>query len=96
MRRRPRREIAVWIRREDYDAFKTLCPNDPDLPDTFDEWLQRATENVTKSAVRGDTVNKVIVDPREFAKWCAAAGVDRNNVTLGGFAVTVARREGKI
>ena len=96
MRHRPRREIAVWIKREDYDAFKSLCANDPDLPDTFDEWLQRATEHAAKTEARGDTIDKVIVDPQEFAKWCLAAGVDRNNVTLSGFAVAIARRQKKI
>ncbi len=84
--------IAPWFEREDYDSFKALVPDDPDFPDTFDEWLKLASEQAAKYEARGG-FEKVIVNPQEFAVWCRASGLDANSTTLGAFAVSKAYRQ---
>lgn len=81
--------IAPWFRREDYDAFRRLIPDDPDMPDTFDEWLKVATEQVAKSGAHGG-IKQVILDPDKYARWRRAAGLDANYETIRAFAVAVA------
>ena len=78
--------ITVWLQREDYDAFKQLAPHDPNLPDTFDDWLQQAEKDAAKLESDGRSMNKVIVNPKEFAEYCRASGIEANYVTLIQFA----------
>lgn len=89
--------IAVWINRDDYDAFKGLSPNDPDLPDAYDDWLKIATEQAAKLEASSIPVEKVIINPQQFAAYCRASGIDTNNVTRGGFAIVAYRcqKEGR-
>ena len=79
--------IGAWFRREDYEALKKLSPNEPDLPDTFDEWEQIATKQVAEIETAGGLVEKVIIDPQEFAIWCRASGVKPDSVNRSAFAV---------
>src|SRR5438552_17269405 len=78
MRQSSRPQPAIWIRREDYDAFKRLSPNDPDFPDTYDEWFKDATEQIAKSESRGLVVDRIVVDPQQFAAFCKAGGIETN------------------
>ena len=76
-----------WIRREDYDAFRRLCPGDADFPETFDDWLKVATAYVRRDEANGRRVIKAHVEPKEFAAWCQAAGLNRNGASLNAFAI---------
>jgi len=89
-------QFAIWIERNDYDSIKALSPEEPDWPDTYDEWLQRATEQIAKTESRGVVVDKMVINPQEFAAYCKASGIEPNNVTLGAFAIVLARRQKKI
>jgi hypothetical protein len=92
---RPRRQpqVAIWIERHNYPALKALSPNEPDWPDTYDEWLKLATEQIAKAEALGVVVNKAVIDPQEFAAWCVSSGLNPNNVTLGGYAVVLNRKK---
>ena len=89
---RQRKQIAVWIERKDYDAFKAICHDDLNFPNTFDELPQRAMEQITKAEARGDIVNKVIMDPQEFAAFCRAGRIDTNSTTLDAYAGALTRK----
>lgn len=84
---------AIWIRREDYDAFKRLSPNDPNFPDTYDEWLKDASEQIAKSEARGLVVDRIVVDPQQFAAFCKAGGIETNYATLGGYVIALNRKK---
>ena len=51
---------VYWLSRADYDAAKKLIP---DLPDTFDEWLQKALRNVATTKATGREVVRIAVEP---------------------------------
>jgi hypothetical protein len=64
----------AWYRKEDYDRILKIFDNPDDLPGTYDEWhvmAEKLFETVLKTQARPV---KVIIDPDEFPKWCAANG----------------------
>ena len=81
------KQVGAWFRREDYPAIKALSPDDENLPDTFDEWLEIADKQVKAQEALGGAVEKVIVVPAEFAEWCKASGLQPTGVTRAAFAV---------
>jgi hypothetical protein len=78
--------IIYSIRREDYDAIKQLVADKP-WPDTFEEWREADSKIVGKIEARGDIVEQVIVDPKQFAAYCHTSRIDHNETTLMAFAV---------
>ena len=82
-----RAAIAYWLSRADYDAAKKLIP---DLPDTFDEWLQEALRNVATTKATGREVLRVAVEPHRFEAWCKTCRLEPNETTLNGYAVAEA------
>jgi hypothetical protein len=86
-----RRSVALF-RREDYETVRGLLP-DLQLPASFDEWQQSQEENIAKMEARGDTVVKVVFDPKDFAVWCHRSGLDHNFASFGGFTVATARKQ---
>jgi hypothetical protein len=89
----PVARIAVWFRREDYDAFKRLSPSDPDLPDTFDEWFKIATEQIAKLEAKKIAIKKMVIDPKQLAEYCSRSKIKPDRVGREAFAV--ARAHGK-
>jgi hypothetical protein len=78
--------------REGYDAIKRLMPDEANLCDTFEQWLDKANKEVEKFESLGFVVRKTNIDVKEFATHCAKTGQDCNRDTLGAFAVGVDRR----
>jgi hypothetical protein len=52
-----------------------LSPTEYNLPDTFDEWNEIATKQAAQMEANGMIVEKVIINPQEFALWCEARNV---------------------
>jgi hypothetical protein len=89
----PLPQIVVWFRREDYDAIRRLSPNDPDLPDTFAEWLRITTEQVAKLELKKVPIKKMVIDPKQLAEYCRRSKIKPDRVGREAFAV--ARAHGK-
>lgn len=81
-----------WFREKDYQAFKSM-PSGTDLPATFAEWEQLALDQVSQHKARGKSVEKVVIDPREFLAYCKACGLNDSNEVRGAFAVVTWRRQ---
>jgi len=84
--------ISPRIAREDYAAFKALLPDDPDLPDTFEEWQSINLRDDAKRVKSGHQVQGVAVAPAEFAEYCRACGRPASGAMLLAFAVAKAAR----
>jgi hypothetical protein len=89
MRLPPPPQPAIWIERHNYEAIKSLCVDDANLPNTYDEWLKIATEQITKVETQGIPVYKMAINPQEFSAYCRASGINTNYTTLGAFAVVL-------
>jgi len=63
--------FKAWISSAaNYGQFRKLIPDHTDFPDTYDEWLNVANEQVTHMMKQGFVVTKVTIDPDEFAQYC--------------------------
>jgi hypothetical protein len=78
----PKSQVIPWFSRDNYDSIARLVD---DFPDTFDKWLEAATERVLKHEARGVTIIKAHIDPEKFAAWCRAIGQECNSATLGAY-----------
>ena len=69
-----------------YEQFKRLIPDHTDFPNTYDEWLYLANEQVTHMIKQGYVVKKVTIDPTEFTQYCHRTGCDYDPFALGDLA----------
>jgi hypothetical protein len=83
----------AWIAPKDYEAFKRLMPDDPDFPNTYDEWLKLANKEIAEIQAAGHFIERVEVYPNEFAAYCHASGIDGNSALLHAFSVAKARKK---
>ena len=77
--------LCPWFTRENYNVIKRTVPGEPYLPDTYDEWLEKALHDLEKQQAAGIVVEKVSVNSEEFFAWCRKSGLDANTATLGAF-----------
>ena len=66
----------AWYRREDWKKLKALFTDAHKLHRTYDEWLKAAETGVKTLTAQGHIVEKVHIDPDEFAGWCAMRGLN--------------------
>lgn len=75
-----RRRIGVqaigipWYTRENYDRCLAMFADAQKLPRTFDDWLVRAEEAEKERTDQGMLVLRAVIEPEEFARWCADHG----------------------
>jgi hypothetical protein len=88
---RPSTRIVYWFDRNDYDAIRQLFADDLQLSESFDQWAE-AEKQTREMEARGLVPRKTVINPEEFAAYCAARGLDKNVETLRAFAVIVDRQ----
>ena len=66
----PMIQAMVWYREEDWDQLIGIFSDAHLLPTTFNEWLDKANQNLLVAEKSGDMVVKVFIDPEEFRNWC--------------------------
>jgi hypothetical protein len=64
----------AWYDRESYDAIKAIMTDGRAFASTYEEWEGYATKVEAFFVAKGVATVRVRVDPREFARWCAARG----------------------
>jgi hypothetical protein len=79
--------FKAWISSAaDYEQFRRLIPDHTDFPDTYDEWLFVANQQVTHMIKQGYVITKVTVDPAEFTGYCHRMGSDYDPFSLHDLA----------
>jgi len=79
--------FKAWISSADnYEQFKRLITDHTDFPDSYDEWVCLANEQVTHLIKRGYFVTKVPIDPAEFTQYCHRTGFDCDPLSLDDLA----------
>jgi len=71
-------------------VFKKLSPSDDDLPTTFDLWLDSASKEEVSMFARGRQIERIFIDPQEFAEWRRRTGFPANAVGREAFAIAKA------
>jgi hypothetical protein len=75
-----------WIEPDDYEAFKRLMPDNPDIPDTYDKWRDLTLEEIAEQRAMGFAVETVVVYPFEFFRYCHNGNAVPNSAALLKFA----------
>lgn len=66
----------AWYRREDYQKIRAVMADPDKLPATFDKWFYSANKFARGLEARGQIVERVYLDPDEFAEWCQRRGMN--------------------
>ncbi len=62
----------AWYRREDYPKLLAIFDDADSLPETYEEWLEKAMEIERELIIQGHRVVRATIDPAIFPSWCAA------------------------
>jgi hypothetical protein len=76
------------IRRENYPAFRNLIR---ELPDSYERWLDERHRESANEIGHGHAVERVQVEPIEFANYLAAIGEKGTYHLLRNFAANKQR-----
>jgi hypothetical protein len=73
----PIRAVGIpWYRRGDYGRILRTMSDGHLLPKTHADWLRRAEALEQQIKAQGGIAERVYLDPRGFADWCRARGLD--------------------
>jgi hypothetical protein len=74
-----------WFTEATYHAAKTFMLPHPDMPDTYEEWLDLKRKQIADLGAKGDTVEKIEINPYEFARYCERKACKYDTVALRNF-----------
>jgi hypothetical protein len=69
--------VAAWYRRQDYERIRKIMDDGDKLPQTFEEWENKAKSRIASAKALGITIIPVILDPHEFLAFCKREGYRR-------------------
>ena len=81
----------AWFARDTYDAARALMEDE--MFATFDEWEKVVHERLAKRGVPLSSVEKVIIDPQDFAAFCRATKIKRDANGRAAYAAAVVTRK---
>jgi hypothetical protein len=81
--------FEAWIEPDDYQDFKRIIPNNPDVPDAYDEWLYLTTKKILEGESRREVVQKVKIDPNKFVQYCRLRNIACDSAALRNFAYEI-------
>lgn len=82
----------AWYRRQDYRRILAIMTDADLLPPTYDKWLGKAERYERQEIAKGMMIIRVIIDPDEFAAWCAASGLNIDAKARMNFAAEEAAK----
>ncbi len=68
--------VSLRLLPQEYDSFLEVIKNDPRLPTDYDEWIRRIREQDAHHIANAEVIKEVVVNYKEFAKYCVAAGME--------------------
>ena len=78
-----KRIALAWLRAEDWPAW---CEMDPDFQRDYRHWLKRMEAAEAKCRAAGIHVERIVIEPDEFAKWSKANGRGLGTADRAAFA----------
>ncbi len=86
----PTIQAMVWYKEEDWEQLHRMFTDSHLLPQSYDDWLERAEKMVTQIEAAGDVVMKVFIDPVTFPLWCKKKGREMDMNARTDLAIEVA------
>jgi hypothetical protein len=69
------RRIALpWYSRENYPGILAVVADRHNFASTYDQWLMAAENNELVARQAGLEIDRVMIEPEAFARWCAEKG----------------------
>ncbi|MBB3017247.1 hypothetical protein FHR70_000287 [Microvirga lupini] len=75
-----RRIGLPWYRREDYQRIREMMADRHNLAPAYETWLAAAENNESVGREAGLHVNRILIEPEAFARWCTEKGVEPDSV----------------
>jgi hypothetical protein len=82
----------AFFHRKDYQSIKRMFPNHPNFPDAYDEWFYLARKHFLEEQSHCHSVQEVIIDPSDFAKFCDRTGRKYDLAALNAFIEEIPRQ----
>lgn len=76
----------AWYRREQWQRLRQVSSDVDDLEETYEEWLNEASQTVRILKSIGASFEKVDVDVEELLRWCKDRGLSVDANARSGFA----------
>lgn len=90
----PTRAIGfAWFRREDYPRIRQIMADADEMPPTWEKWFYGAEKRFKHLAQHGIAIEKVVLDPDVFSRWCEARGLNIDAEARSTFAGEVVARK---
>lgn len=68
----------AWYKREQWEDFKKYCTDSNDMSESYDSWLEGATDAVEQMKDRNITLYKIVVDLEDFKEYCKKENLEPN------------------
>lgn len=89
----PTIQAMVWYKEEDWEQLHAMFTDSHLLPQSYDDWLERAEKMVEQVEAAGDVVIKVFIDPETFPLWCKKKGREMDMNARTDLAIEVATKQ---
>ena len=70
-----RRIRLPWYSRENYPGILGVVADRHNFASTYDQWLMAAENNELVARQTGLEIDRVMIEPEAFARWCAGKGI---------------------
>ena len=70
-----RRIRLPWYSRENYHGILGVVAERHNFASTYDQWLMAAENNERVARQAGLEIDRVMIEPEAFARWCAEKGM---------------------
>ena len=67
-----------WYRKRDYARIVSLMADTGQLPNSYERWRYRAERLERALRAAGKTSMRALIEPKAFARWCAAHRLKAN------------------
>ena len=74
-----------WFTEQTYAEARTFMLPTPEMPATYQEWFDIQTKRLTELEAKGDKVEKIEINPNEFARYCEQRQCKHDTVALCNF-----------
>jgi hypothetical protein len=67
-----------WYKKDQWDLLKKSSVDRNDLENTYEQWLDNATEAIKNFSKSGYQIEKIDIDVQEMIEWCKNEGCTIN------------------
>lgn len=85
----------AWYSETDYDDILAIMADREDLPNTYQEWLDKSLAVEKKLFEEGYPVTRILIQPKHFPSWCRIRGLKPNAKARAEFAAKQSLRKAR-